>query len=169
VLDCKATDKFDSNEIPRFGKWGKQTCKDTGPLARIRMETVEEEFVDRAVDFLKRSVKAGKPFFLWFNPTRMHVWTHLSPKWADKSGYGIFADGMMELDWEVGELLKQLDDLGIADNTIVILRLKGTVVPNRHLDIPVRKSFRSTTTVAGHVRRIFHGLRCHQLRGRLDS
>jgi arylsulfatase len=120
VLDCKATDKFDSTEIPRFGKWGKQTCKDTGPLTRKRMETVEEEFVDHAVDFMKRSVKAGKPFFLWFNPTRMHVWTHLSPKWADKSGHGLFADGMMELDWEVGELLKQVDDLGIADNTIVI-------------------------------------------------
>jgi arylsulfatase len=120
VLDCKATDKFDSTEIPRFGKWGKQTCKGTGPLTRKRMETVEEEFVDHAVDFMKRSVKAGKPFFLWFNPTRMHVWTHLSPKWADKSGHGLFADGMMELDWEVGELLKQVDDLGIADNTIVI-------------------------------------------------
>jgi arylsulfatase A-like enzyme len=120
VLDCKATDKDDPTEDPRFGRIGKQTIKDTGPLTRKRMETVEEEFLDRASDFIKRSVKADKPFFLWYNPTRMHVWTHLSPKWADKSGYGIFADGMMELDWEVGELLKQLDDLGIADNTIVI-------------------------------------------------
>jgi arylsulfatase A-like enzyme len=120
VLDCKATDTDDPTEDPRFGRIGKQTCKDTGPLTRKRMETVEEEFVERAVDFMDRSVAAGKPFFLWFNPTRMHVWTHLSPKWADKSGYGLFADGMMELDWEVGELLKQVDDLGIADNTIVI-------------------------------------------------
>jgi arylsulfatase A-like enzyme len=65
VLDCKATDKFDSNEIPRFGKWGKQTCADTGPLTKKRMETVEEEFVGRALDFMERSVKADKPFFLW--------------------------------------------------------------------------------------------------------
>jgi len=120
LLDCKAADKFDSNEIPRFGAWGKQTCTDTGPLTRKRMETVEEEFVDRATNFMERSVESDQPFFLWFNPTRMHVWTHLSPKWKDKSGYGVFADGMMELDWEVGELLNKLDELGIADNTIVI-------------------------------------------------
>src|ERR1700675_3869253 len=70
---------------------------------------------DRAIGF-----KAGKPFFLWHNPTRVHVWTHLSPKWQDKSGFGLYADGMMELDWEVGELLKKIDDLRIADNTIVL-------------------------------------------------
>jgi arylsulfatase len=120
VLDCKATDTEDPTEDPRFGRIGKQTINDTGPLTSKRMETVEEEFLDHALDFMERSVKADKPFFLWYNPTRMHVWTHLSPKWADKSGYGIFADGMMELDWAIGELLSQLDDLGIADNTIVI-------------------------------------------------
>jgi arylsulfatase A-like enzyme len=69
---------------------------------------------------MDRSVKAGKPFFLWDNPSRMHVWTHLSPKWQGKSGYGLFADGMMELDAEVGAVLKKIDDLGIANNTIVI-------------------------------------------------
>jgi arylsulfatase len=69
---------------------------------------------------MERSVKDGKPFFLWHNPSRMHVWTHLSPKWENKSGYGLYADGMMELDQEVGVLLKKLDDLGIADNTIVV-------------------------------------------------
>ena len=84
------------------------------------METVEEELLARSLDFIERSVKAGKPFFLWHNTTRMHVWTRLSPKWENKSGYGLYADGMMELDDVVGRLLKKLDDLGIADNTIVV-------------------------------------------------
>ena len=65
-------------------------------------------------------MKADKPFFLWHNSTRCHVWTHLSPKWKDKSGFGIYADAMMELDWIVGEILQKLDDEGIADNTIVM-------------------------------------------------
>jgi arylsulfatase A-like enzyme len=94
--------------------------EDTGPLTRKRMETAEEEFLAFSLDFIDSSVKAGKPFFLWHNTTRMHVWTHLSPKWANKSGYGLYADGMMELDDVVGRLLKKLDDLGIADNTIVV-------------------------------------------------
>ncbi len=120
VLDCKATDTDDSTEDPRFGRMGKQTCKDTGPLTRKRMETVDEDLVAHSLDFMDRSVKAGKPFFLWHNTTRMHVWTHLSPKWENKSGYGLYADGMAELDSLVGTLLKKLDDLGIADNTIVV-------------------------------------------------
>jgi arylsulfatase len=70
---------------------------------------------------LDTSAKSGKPFFLWHNTTRMHVWTHLSPQWENKSGYGLFVDGMMKLDWVVGQLLKKLDDLGIADYTIVVL------------------------------------------------
>jgi arylsulfatase len=106
--------------MPRFGKIGKQTIKDTGPLTKKRMETVEDELLAHSLDFIDRSVKANKPFFLWHNGTRMHVWTRLSPKWAGKSGFGLFADGMMELDYDVGELLKKLDDLGIADNTIVV-------------------------------------------------
>jgi arylsulfatase A-like enzyme len=120
VLDCKASDKDDPTVDPRFGKVGKQTIKDTGPLTRKRMETADEELLPHSLDFMERSVKANKPFFLWHNSTRMHVWTHLSPEWQNKSGFGLFADGMMELDWEVGELLKKLDDLGIADNTIVV-------------------------------------------------
>ena len=120
LLDCKATSVDDPTVDPRFGRVGKQTCKDTGPVTRKRMETVEEELTARSLDFIERSVKAGKPFFLWHNTTRMHVWTRLSPKWADKSGYGLYADGMMELDDVVGRLLKKLDDLGIADNTIVL-------------------------------------------------
>jgi len=120
LLDCKATDRDDPTVDPRFGKVGKQACTDTGPITRKRMETVEDELLARSTDFMSRSVKSGKPFFLWHNTTRMHVWTRLSPKWENKSGYGLYADGMMELDHVVGELLKKLDELGIADNTIVL-------------------------------------------------
>ena len=120
LLDCKATDTDDPTEDPRFGRIGKQTIKDTGPISRKRMETVEEELLARSLDFMDRTVKAGKPFFLWHNTTRMHAFTRLSEKWENKSGYGLYADGMMELDHVVGELLKKLDDLGIADNTIVL-------------------------------------------------
>ena len=121
VMDCKASDKNDKSEDPRFGRVGRQTCTDTGPLTRKRMETVEEDLLARSIDFIDRSHKASKPFFLWHNLTRMHVWTHLSEKWKDKSGYGLYADGMAEFDWVVGQLLGKLDDLGIADNTIVIV------------------------------------------------
>jgi arylsulfatase A-like enzyme len=120
VLDTKASDTDDPTVDPRFGKVGKQTIKDTGPLTRKRMETVEEELLARSLDFMERAAKAGKPFFLWHNPSRMHAFTRLSPKWENKSGFGLYADGMMELDYLVGELLKKLDALGIADNTIVV-------------------------------------------------
>src|ERR1700704_3609418 len=120
VLTCKATDRDDPTEDPRFGRVGKQTIEDTGPLTRKRMETVDNEMLTASLDFIDRSVRAGKPFFLWHNTSRMHVWTRLSKEWENKSGYGLFADGMMELDWVVGQLLKKLDDLGIANNTIVV-------------------------------------------------
>src|SRR5262245_46844031 len=93
---------------------------DTGPLNRKRMETVDEEFLAAAKDFIDRSHKANKPFFCWFNSTRMHINTHLKPASKGKTGLGIQGDGMVEHDGMVGELLKQLDDLGIADNTIVL-------------------------------------------------
>jgi len=120
VLECKATDNDDPAVDKRFGRVGKQTIKDTGPLTRKRMETVEDDLLAHSKDFLDRAHAAGKPFFLWHNTTRMHVWTHLSERWAGKTGLGVYADGVMELDWVVGELLKKLDDLGIADNTIVV-------------------------------------------------
>jgi arylsulfatase A-like enzyme len=129
IVESKASNVDDATTDPRWGRIGKQTIVDGGPLpphpnmdptAKTNMEDIDTELVRRSTDFMERSVKAGKPFFLWHNATRMHVWTHLSPKWQDKSGYGIYADGMMELDWEVGELLKKLDSLGIADNTIVM-------------------------------------------------
>jgi arylsulfatase len=94
--------------------------EDTGPLTTKRMETVDEEFHNAAMDFVSRSVKAQKPFFLWYNATRMHVWTHLKKDAVGRTGIGLYPDGMVEHDEYVGRVLKQLDDLGIADNTIVI-------------------------------------------------
>ena len=94
--------------------------EDTGPLTRKRMETVDEEFLAGALDFIDRRHKAGTPFFLWFNSTRMHVNTHLKPESAGKTGRGLYPDGMVEHDGHVGQLLKKLDDLKIVDNTIVI-------------------------------------------------
>ena len=120
VLKCIATDVDDPTEVPRFGKWGKQKCEDTGPLTAKRMETVDEEFLGASLDFIDRAHKASKPFFVWFNPSRMHIWTHLKPEAENKTGLGIYPDGMVENDGQVGQLLKKLDDLGIADNTIVI-------------------------------------------------
>jgi arylsulfatase len=94
--------------------------EDTGPLTRKRMETADQEFTDAALNFIDRSHESGKPFFVWFNATRMHVWTRLAPKWEGASGHGLYADGLMEHDHHVGQLLDKLDDLGIADNTIVV-------------------------------------------------
>jgi arylsulfatase len=94
--------------------------EDTGPLNIARMPTVDEEFLGAAKDFIGRQAKASKPFFVWFNTTRMHVFTHLKQASLGKTGKGIHADGMVEHDGMVGELLKQLDDLGITDNTIVV-------------------------------------------------
>jgi arylsulfatase len=85
-----------------------------------RMETVDEEFLAGALDFIDRQHKAGKPFFTWFNSTRMHIWTRLKPESRNKTGIGVYADGMVEHDGHVGQLLRKLDDLGIAQNTIVI-------------------------------------------------
>ncbi len=119
-LDCKATDKDDPTEEPRWGRVGKQVCMDTGPVTRKRMETIENELLERSLDFMERAVEADKPFFIWHNALRMHVWTRLSERWAGKTRYGLHADGMQELDWVVGELLKKLDELGVADNTIVV-------------------------------------------------
>lgn len=94
--------------------------EDTGPLTKKRMETVDEEFLSATKDFITRQDKAGKPFFAWFNSSRMHIWTHLKPESEGKTGLGLQADGMVEHDGHVGELLKLLDDLGITENTIVI-------------------------------------------------
>ncbi len=94
--------------------------EDTGPLTKKRMETIDREVTDRALDFMDRAHTADKPFFLWYNTTRMHVWTHLEPKAKGVTGQGVYADGMAEHDGMVGQMLDKLDELGITDNTIVM-------------------------------------------------
>jgi arylsulfatase A-like enzyme len=120
VLDCRASETDDPTEDERFGRVGRQTITDTGPLTRKRMETIEDDLLARSLDFIDRAHQANRPFLLWHNTTRMHVWTRLSERWRDKTGLGRYADGMQELDWVVGELLAKLEELGIADNTIVV-------------------------------------------------
>jgi arylsulfatase len=123
VLKCKATDKDDDTVQPRWGKIGKQTIEDTGALTKKRMETIDDETTDAAVDYIQRQAKAGKPFFCWMNTTRMHLRTHVREEHRDKPGLTArteYNDGMIEHDGHVGKLLKALDDLGIADNTIVL-------------------------------------------------
>jgi arylsulfatase len=119
VLKCKATNKDDATVDPQFGRVGKQVIENTGPLSKKRMETVDEEFLAAAKDFIGRKTKEGTPWFCYFNTTRMHVWTHLKRSSEGKTVLGVYPDGMVELDGYVGELLKQLDDLGLTDNTIV--------------------------------------------------
>ena len=121
VLKTRATDRRDPTEDPRFGVVGKQTIEDTGPLTRKRMETADGEFLDATLDFMQRAAAAQKPFFIWHNTTRMHVWTHLKPESQGATGFGLYADGMKEFDDDIGTLLAKLDELGIADNTIVIV------------------------------------------------
>lgn len=94
--------------------------EDTGPLTKKRMETIDDETCTKAIDFIDRQHKANKTWFCYFNSTRMHVNTHLKPESEGKTGKGIYPDGMVEHDGHVGELLKKLDDLGIANNTIVV-------------------------------------------------
>ncbi|WP_119269902.1 arylsulfatase [Taklimakanibacter deserti] len=99
---------------------GTQKIESTGPLDKKRMETIDEEVTTAAKDFLQRAKAANKPFFLWWNSTRMHIWTRLKKESEGKTGLGIYPDGMVEHDGMVGEMLKALDDLGLADNTIVM-------------------------------------------------
>jgi len=110
----------------RFGPRGviKSTAdgqvEDTGPMTRKRMETADEEFLAAGLDFIERAHQAEKPFFVWMNTTRMHVWTRLKEETKGRTGIGLYPDGMAEHDDHVGVLLDKLDELGIADNTIVI-------------------------------------------------
>ena len=116
----------DPEFLKRFGPrgvlhaWADGRVENTGPLTRKRMETVDAEFLQGALDFIDRAHKGGKPFFVWYNSTRMHIWTHLKPESQGRTGNGLYADGMAEHDGMVGQLLKKLDDLKIADNTIVL-------------------------------------------------
>jgi arylsulfatase A-like enzyme len=122
VLDCKATDKDDETVEPRSGKIGKQTVKDTGPLTKKRMETIDDEIAARSVEFIKRQSKAGKPFFAWVNFTHMHFRTHTKPESKGQSGrwQSEYHDAMIDHDKNVGTVLKAIDEAGIADNTFVM-------------------------------------------------
>jgi arylsulfatase A-like enzyme len=99
---------------------GTQKIENTGPLDTKRMETVDQEFLAASLNFIERNAKSGTPFFCWFNSTRMHIFTHLKKESVGITGLGLYPDGMVEHDGHVGQLLNKLDDLGIADNTIVM-------------------------------------------------
>lgn len=131
VLHCWATDADDSTIEPRWGKVGKQKIVDDGPLpphpiqgVKYNMETFDDVLTEDVTRFMEQAKKDGKPFFIWHNPTRMHVWTHLAPKYKEmmnsETNYGLEEAGMVQLDDIVGAVLKKLDELGEADNTIVI-------------------------------------------------
>lgn len=122
VLDCKASDKDDETVEPRSGKIGKQIIKDTGPLTKKRMETIDDDIAARSADFIQRQAKAGKPFFAWVNFTHMHFRTHTKPESKGQSGrwQSEYHDAMIDHDKNVGTVLKAIDDAGIADNTFVM-------------------------------------------------
>nr|WP_246251656.1 arylsulfatase [Mesorhizobium camelthorni] len=122
VLRTKAADVDDETVDPRFGKVGMQTIEDTGPLTKKRMETVDDETSAAAIDFMKRQNEAGQPFFVWYNSTRMHLRTHVRPEHRGRYQHGDseYIDGMIEHDETVGSLLDALDEMGVADNTIVV-------------------------------------------------
>jgi arylsulfatase len=94
--------------------------RDTGPLTIKRMETIDEEVTAKTLDFMERAKKADKPFFVWWNSTRMHIFTHLKKESVGKTGLGVYADGMVEHDGHVGQLLEKLKQLGLEENTIVV-------------------------------------------------
>jgi arylsulfatase len=123
VLRCKVSDRDDPTEQPRWGRVGKQTIEDTGPLTKKRMETIDDETSAAAIDFIRRQVTANTPFFCWFNSTRMHFITHVRLEHRDQPGLTTrteYNDRMIEHDATVGTILKTLDDLGIANDTIVL-------------------------------------------------
>lgn len=120
VMHSWATDQDDATEDPKWGRVGKQKIENTGPLNRKRMESVDEEFLEAAKDFIKRQHADGSPWFCYFNSTRMHIVTHLKSQSQGKTGYGTYPDGMVEHDGHVGQLLALLDELGVANDTIVV-------------------------------------------------
>jgi arylsulfatase len=122
VIHSWATEKDDPTDEPRWGRVGKQRIKDAGPLNRKRMETCDDEFVAAATDFIKRQNRAGKPFFVWLNTTHMHLYTHTKRRSLGQAGrwQSPYHDTMIDHDKNVGQMLKLLDDLGIAENTFVM-------------------------------------------------
>jgi len=123
VLKCNATDEVSTEaDDPKYGPVGKQTIEDTGPLTKKRMETIDDDIADAAVDYIERQHSAGKPFFVWCNFTHMHLYTHVKPESRGQAGLwqSEYHDAMIDHDKNVGTVLDALDELGIADDTIVI-------------------------------------------------
>jgi arylsulfatase len=116
--DPKFKQRFGPRGVIHSFSDGRMT--DTGPLTKQRMETIDEEVNAMAMDFMERAAKADKPFFMWWNSTRMHIFTHLKAQSQNKTGLGIFADGMVEHDGHVGLLLAKLKKLGLDENTIIM-------------------------------------------------
>ena len=120
-----ATDQDDPTEQPRWGKIGKQRIEDAGTLYPKRMETVDDEVLEHSLKFLDKAKSDGKPFFLWLNPTRMHIVTHLSEKYqklrTPQNGWSIHEAGMAQLDDIVGSVMKKLEDMGAAEDTMVVV------------------------------------------------
>ena len=124
MLHTWATTTDDATVDPRWGKVGKQKIEDAGELCPTRMETVDDEIRDKAIAFIDKAKADGKPFFLWLNPTRMHIVTHLSPKYEalrnSKNGWSIEEAGMAQMDDDIGLVMAKLEEMGVDNNTIVI-------------------------------------------------
>jgi arylsulfatase len=132
LLHSWATDKDDPTDHPRWGKVGKQKIVDEGPLAphpgmgtKYNMETVDDHILKLTTDFMGKAQKDGKPFFVWMNPTRMHVFTRLSPKYealrTPKNGWSMQEAGMAQFDDIIGGVMQKLENMGVADNTIIVI------------------------------------------------
>jgi arylsulfatase A-like enzyme len=132
VLHCVATDTDDPTVDPRWGKVGKQKITDMGPLpphptpgVKLNMETVDDVILDYTFNFMRKAQREGKPFFIWLNPTRMHVLTHLAPKYEElrnsQNMWSVQEAGMAQFDDIIGDVMKQLDAMGITDNTIIVV------------------------------------------------
>jgi arylsulfatase len=124
MVHCWATDTDDKTDMPRWGPIGKQKIEDAGTLYPTRMETVDGEIRDMSLAFIDKAKKANKPFFVWLNPTRMHIVTHLSPKYEalrnSENGWSEEEAGMAQLDDDVGLVMQKIKDIGEDDNTIVV-------------------------------------------------
>jgi arylsulfatase len=159
-----ATDKDDATVMPRWGKIGMQKIEDAGTLYPKRMETVDDEIRDKAIAFMEKAKKDGKPFFVWLNPTRMHIVTHLSEKYQKlrtaENGWSIQEAGMAQLDDDIGIVMNKLKEMGVDDNTIVVFT---TMVPKPSLGLmaaPRRleaKKVRSLKAVSAYLQ-FFVGL-----------
>ena len=126
ILHSWATDVDDETVDPRFGKVGKQKIKNLGLLGKERMKTIDVNFTNEAIRFMKEAKEANEPFFVWYNPTRMHVFTHVEDKYIEAvkkytTAQDLYGAGMIQLDELIGSLLNALDEMGLTENTIVVL------------------------------------------------